>query len=345
MNIVSIKRRLTYPIIKIYFVIFTSAMFATNSDALYVAKINVPNRSLEARKVAIRLGLAEVIKRVTSDENVMGLMEIENILEKPDNYLQSYGYMEENSELAIKMNFNIKQINSMLRELEISPWIKRPEILLWVFIDGRSLAQLRSNTVEDVVNIITQISSKVGLPIYFPLGDLEEEQEFGNINIIQSQELIENLSKKYAKEVIVVSNMQHVLEGWNISWMLYTQAETQHWVDEDFSLELAIKSGFTNIANLLKERFHLSSSYGITEIKFSVRNISSNKAYKRVQSYLSKLSIVDSVNIISLKKQNVTFQVNLTQDVNKFREVLELNEQLEFAGSINPEYLIYEFKP
>ncbi|NQY43763.1 MAG: DUF2066 domain-containing protein [Legionellales bacterium] len=310
-----------------------------------MAKVNVANRSPEAKKVAMSLGLVEVLKRVSSDDTVMEFVETEKFVGQPDKYLQSYGYVEDEDKLFLKMNFNKKQINSILRKLEISPWIKRPEILLWIFIDGRSLSQLGANTSRDIVEMVNQISTKIGLPIYFPLGDLDEEQAFNKDDFVQSQELIEHLSRKYAKEVIVISNMQHTLDGWSISWMLYTQAETQHWINEDASLDLAVKAGFNNMANLLRERTNLSNSYGVTKVKLSVKNISSNDDYKQVRDYLTKLSIVDSVNIVSLKRHDVTFQINLTSDINKFKEVLELNEQLDLINIDNLNQLIYRFKP
>ncbi len=318
---------------------------SSNVNSLYSAVIDVPNRSQEARHVAMRVGLVEVISRITGDSSVLSISEVGNMLQRPAKLLQSYGYIDGDDGLVLKMQFDRAEIIKKLTAVDISIWNKRPSILLWLFVNGQTINQYDPKVGQVVLETITAEMRRLGLTITFPLWDLDEEQAFSQqSNNLQAKDLIDDLSKRYAKEVVLVGDLQEHDGGWRIVWTLYTQSEIQHWVAKGDSQDFAIQNGLKEVSILLRERFNEGQSHGITKLSVTVSDISSSKDYKSIQKYFNGLSIVDSVSIIGLNRNNVTFSLAITQDTERFKEIIQLNEQLIELDSTNPNNILYRYQ-
>lgn len=315
------------------------------ANMLYRAKVDVPNRSAEARKVAFSIGMWEVLNRVTGDASIFEIAEVDSMRISAEQYLQSYGYTENVDVLTVEMLFNAKQINSKLQALDIHPWVKRPSILMWLLVDGKTLNQMDPNLFALLTARLSAESDKHGLEVAQPLYDIEEIHYLDNSTSTNTQASIEELSKRYAKEVIVAGNFTKENDEWKVVITMYSQSETQHWSIKSDSPESLIGMIVKDVANLLRDSFNTQDLYNFTKVTFNVRNVSSSKEYKRVQDYLQGISIVNSATIASMSKNEISFNLELTQEVAKLRDVLELNEQFVEIHNSDPSYLIYKFVP
>ena len=320
-------------------VLFNVRAFQSN-DILYSTAVTVQNRSQIERNIAFRVGLVDVIGRLLNEEDVLGLSRIETILSAPLSFIQLYGYAESQETLKLKMTFNSEQLLKKLRHLQLTPWENRPSILLWLFVDGKSISQLDENISQTWLASVTNESQKSGLSISYPIWDLKEEQTIAKYDVLP-RSIIEGLSKRYAKEVILVGNIQTQEKESVITWSLYLNDEEQRWnvsLDDNMLLQNSLKT----VVNSLKNQYSNLQEYQYQTILISIKSLS-RIGYSQMQEYFSELSMVDKVNVASLDKSNVTFRVTINQSLDILRDAVELNGSLEELDYNNNE-IKYQYK-
>lgn len=314
------------------------------ANNLYVANIDVTNRFATTRNIAFGFGLIEVLERITAEHNIHQIPEIKAMYQNPEQYLQSYGYQTNDNQLQLMMTFNQQAINNHLNTLAISPWLKRPSILLWLLVDNQAIAQQPKELQELLLTSINKAATKHGLTINYPLYDFHEELTLTQHSNNNQHHLLEELSKKYGKEVTLIIQLSKLAEQWQIIITIYYQNEVQHWATSAYTPEDALANTFPDIVTILKDNSQ-SLENNVQTITINVSNLQNSNHYQQVEQYLTNLSIVNTVTITNINKNNITFTLEINQDIQQLQDLLEFHQTLTTNHSILDNQLYYRFNP
>lgn len=323
-------------LLAISFAIISNASTADLAD-LYTVEVQVVNQSEDARNLAIKLGLMEVLAKVSGDEDISSNFDLASIRLDPDGLLRSYSYANN----RLRLNFLADGVHNTLATVEATPWIKRPSIMFWPLVNKSNLERLELDSFFD--NQVADLKLKHGLDITLPLWDLDEETSLANASSsLEVRNLLEQLSSKYAKEVILYADFTKQQHEWRVVWTLYTNTEAQYWVDSQTSFFGIIDQGLQEVKQILREKYLdvVERDYH-QMVTLTVENIASKANFQRIYQYLQQLSVVHDLEVMSISKQEAVFNLHINQEVSRLTDVLLLNGELQLLSSEYPAKLHY----
>ena len=102
--------------------------------------------------------------------------------------------------------------------------------LFFIFVFIETIRLVSGDSTPEIVDLLEQASIKLGVPILFPLMDLEDQQKISFTDIWGGfSGAIHDASERYATEALLVGRILQARNGlWSARWNLYdTQGELQ----------------------------------------------------------------------------------------------------------------------
>ncbi len=304
---------------------------------LYDIKIPVFSQDRNERKLAIKLGLAKVLVKVTGRSAVADLLELEDVYRVAPQFVQQFRYLKipkkKQAVLADRQNsvklgksdkiankklwirFNKKAINKMLRQRNLPVWGQtRPSALVWFVVDEDGRREFVSTVRDNVFyETIINYSKNRGLPVRFPLMDLTDRLNIKTSDIWAGFDgAILKASERYHTEAVIVGRAYKSFTGvWNTRWSLYLNGHRQIWEFQGTDIIAALTPGIDQVTDNLSVRFtQVNFSQDSNQVFLKVTNIENLADYSRVVKYISSISSVIQIQPYVLNKDNVIF--NLT---------------------------------
>ncbi len=196
--------------------------FAVELEGLYRAIIIVESRNNEQeRRRAFSEAMREVLIKVSGLTTTTNPASIRRALNNPEPFVESWKTQatlqrlnpdevvsELREAIAIEVNFYESEIQRLLDENDIPIWpANRPETLVWMVVEDELEDRLilgddnlrPGSTVANLQNF----ASERGLPLLFPLLDLEDQLRLGVSKLWELDEAaILNASRRYQAESI-----------------------------------------------------------------------------------------------------------------------------------------------
>lgn len=168
-----------------------------------------------ARDVALGKAFASVVWRLSGIKNLNAYPQLKAQAGDPQALIT--GYTHRDSVLSVQ--FDAASLLNLLREQEVAVLgMQRPMLLLWWSQQDLHGQQLLGDGHTQAENIVDQAAQK-GLPVRFPLADLQEQMLTDNMRTSQLSPDIEGLLERYASDAFV-----RVVEDGNAAqWTLVEQ--------------------------------------------------------------------------------------------------------------------------
>ena len=337
--------------------LITSQAHATNVENLYRAQAEITTQDEQERQQLTPTILQKVLSKVVSDSEALASKDISYLLEQSDRLVKQYAYVRSynsgnEAEQSLLLTFNEQALNDSLRTMELPIWAKsRPEVLFWLVIregDQQTVFGTEQLT-SPIIKIINAQVAVRGVPLFFPLMDLEDEEQ---LKFLDSPKEFDDISlfrlasERYKPKVILLGVVNKKEERIAISWQWLINREHQQFKTEG-ELSEALRSGiniFTN--NLAKKVTDVDKQYTKQEYRLHISQVEDFKDYSRVTSYLSNLKHVSKVTLRTLEASELELSIVLDAGLHFFEQALEedellLKEQLSSRGS----NLKYRLKP
>ncbi len=207
------------------FSMFGSTLAETVSD-LYVVEIPVVGQGSKARADAISQAFAQVLIKVSGDRKLSLQGDLKKLIRRANNYVQQYSYrmLESSADLIghgesgeqapdrlLRVQFDELAVNQQLRQYGVPVWgSARPLTLIWMGIEEqghRSLYQPEYH--QGLRQVLEQTANDRGLPILFPLMDIEDSSNLQVSDLWGSfEEDIRRASDRYLPDVILVGRIR-----------------------------------------------------------------------------------------------------------------------------------------
>lgn len=270
-------------------------------------------------------------------------------------------------QLFLIASFNEKKINSLFQQANLPLWGSlRPQVLLWLVEEqGFTRTIMANSTNSDLPFMVHDFSARRGLPMMMPLMDLTDASQLTISDIWgRFEQPVRAASARYFAEAIVVmriSNASLISQEANnslktdapeqttkncgllciqpqqtpqsqqdyvLDWSLITNQQTFSQQYQGKERQELLQQGLDDITEQIYQYYALSTT-SQHDFVIEVANVDSLATYAKVFDFLSNLSAVKSVALLSAKGQSRRFQLQLLGSVEALLASLKLNKQLK----------------
>lgn len=315
---------------------------AVEMKNLYRVELLVQTQDTQERAKMTSRGMEEVIVRISGSNRALSNEQIKHALRTPDRFLQQYSYTNELTDnidnqggesQILQLQFDATLIDSLLRRARLPIWgANRPNLLLWVTIDdeeGRHI--VNTGDQSPLKQRITEQAYRRGLPILFPLMDLEDE---ASLPVIEAwglfRDRLESASARYQPEAILAGRLYQSSDGiWIGRWKFIFNGQAHGFSSEAPDLNTYSEQAMDLVADRLSGYYAVNTANNYdTLVKFQVAGVSSLRDYAAVMEYLNKLAAVTDIAVVELLEDQLVFELTTEGTLDKLIEAIALDDKL-----------------
>lgn len=178
---------------------------------LYHARISVTDQGTRALDRASRAGLAQVMVKLSGSRDVLKAPQIRSALDDSKNLLQQYQYQRtDQGELEVLIHYDPELVLRTLTDARQPLWAgQRPAVLVWMVVDSGGERTFASGPSSQALREqLEQAFSLRGIPVYFPLYDLQDNINLDVHDLWQLESLpIYRASQRYDAEHTLVARL------------------------------------------------------------------------------------------------------------------------------------------
>jgi len=266
-------------------------------------------------------------------------------------------------QLFLFASFNADKINQLFQQANLPLWGSlRPQVLLWL-IDEQGLTRsiISNSSASNLPFMVNEFSDQRGLPIMMPLMDLTDANQIKLSDLWgRFQQPIKDASSRYFAEAIAVmrisnsslvvldydakedveasdcgllcsqsgSKEQNYVLDWSLlDWGLIKGQQKFSQQYQGVDPKMLLQQGLADITELIYQRYALSTT-SQNDFIIEVTNVDSLVTYVDVFDFLSNLSSVKSVTLLSAKGSARRFNLQLLGSTEALLASLKLDNKL-----------------
>ena len=266
--------------------------------------------------------------------------------------------------LLLIANFNEEKINKLFQQANLAIWGSlRPQVLLWLVNEEGLLRTIMSNSTDSPLPpMVNDFSDQRGLPIMMPLMDLTDASQITLSDIWgRFEQPVLNVSSRYNAEAIVVMRIsnssllayeqkeiiedeskdcgvlclqknpkeQNFILDWSLlGWNLEGNQKRFSQQYQGSEQKKLLQQGLSDITQLIYQYYALSTTSD-NDFIIEVANVDSLATYVDIFDFLTNLSAVKSVTLLSAEGASRRFNLQLLGSSDAFVASLTLNKQLK----------------
>ncbi|MES9858428.1 MAG: DUF2066 domain-containing protein [Sedimenticola sp.] len=339
---------------------------ATQVKGLYEVEVPVIGPETAQRNEAIREAFGLMLVKVTGNRGIASRQELADAIRKAPRYVQQYQYrlapvdpaategvspsgeieppqealvadspdgggelVEAAPARLLKVTFDRTAVDRLLRGKHLPAWgDNRPSGLVWMGLETSAQRRLGLPDADiDLYEALIASANSRGLPLIFPLMDLEDQVGMQIADIWGDFEAnIRRASIRYTPDLIVSGRLiQLTGTHWRVQWSLYLGDQVVKWSDENSTVEILADQGVQRVADLLAERFApVGGDSGLSQVKLRVEGIYDFKGYLAVGDMLRAQGSVDRIDILFVEPDAVTFALQARGGIHLLEQGLVL---------------------
>jgi len=296
-------------LIAITLVCMPSWCSAKTVDGLFSAKVHTRSTSQTALANAFQQGLLQVLTKVSGNNNIATIPAIQNSIQQAQELVLNYRFATnppppQTQQVIIKYDHDgvIKILNNNGQAV----WEpNRPNVLVWIQNQNNVLSTF-SNL--PAINIIQNTAQQRGLPIVFPLMDLQDQTRLNNNPLTEQQ--ITQLQQRYHANAILIGNILQQKNTAIIHWHFIYHQQPIDWESVPSDLKTALQNGINQVADTLASRLaiindsQLQSDYTIV-----VSNINNLEDFGKLTTLIKKISAIDQYTVEDMNQSGVVIKL------------------------------------
>jgi hypothetical protein len=315
------------------------------AEKLFESEVVVANQSPGVRSHAMKTALQEVLVRVTGQHAVLSSEPARVLLQDPAQLVQQYRYftIPESEPPVLKMwvQFDGEAIRQALQQQGVTYWgTERPDTLVWLAVEDRGKRYVvAADDGTDVYRQIEQAARQRGVPVLFPLMDLQDQAQvrFSDIwggffeNVLEA-------SKRYNPQAVLIGRLNRSPSGgWSSRWHLQVAGKPSSWSDSHQQLDKLAQQGIDDTADILASRFAVSQAgSNLNTVNISVTDVDSLSDYARLSEYLSGLTAVTGVQVEKVTGSDIRYALQLNGSLEGLIHTVTIGTVLEPLASDMP---------
>ncbi len=341
--------------------------FAYQVDDLFNAEVDVYDRSTEQRREGIRRALEKVLVKVSgirdlsvisglvpNDKKVeqfveqfryaeieLAPVEPEVVSDEPIDPLQKLSPLDgredgsheaetvETPKLRLWVGFDSNAVLRLLQQANLPVWDQtRTLSLLWLALQtGNQRYLIEPETHKEVKAIVENAAASRGLPIVFPLMDLEDQSVLALSDVWGDfADTVKIASRRYRPDSIIVGRVFEESDSfWSARWTLYQGEDVYRWENRADSKEAVIAEGMNATADVFARLYSQVLLDNLEPpLALTLLGIRDFDQYAKVINYLEGLTQVASLTITRIQKDQIDFNLAIRGRKEGLERVIEL---------------------
>lgn len=315
------------------------------ADSLFESEVVVTNQSPGVRASALKTALRQVLVRVAGQDAVLETEPAIGLLKNPAQLVQQYRYYtvpdSEPPVLKMWVRFDGEAVRTALQQQGVSYWgAERPDTLVWLAVEDRGKRYVvAADDGTDVYRQVEQAARQRGVPVLFPLMDLEDQSQvrFSDIwggffdNVLAA-------SQRYNPQAVLIGRLNRSPSGaWSSRWHLEVAGQPSSWSDSRQQLAVLAQQGIDDTADILASRFAVSQAGGnLNAVNISVSGVDSLTDYARLGDYLTGLTAVVGVQVQKVAGNTVQYALQLNGSLQDLTHTVSIGTVLEPMSTETP---------
>lgn len=307
---------------------------------LYVAEVAVSDQTPAVREAALQRALGEVLVRVAGQDTILETGPARELLKNPAALVQQYRYFSgsdgQTPQLRLWVRFDGDAIRQSVQQQGLAYWgAERPDTLVWLAVEDRGKRYVVSATdASDVRRQVEQAATGRGVPILFPLMDLEDQTSvrFSDIwggffdNVLRA-------SERYRPSAVLIGRLNRSPSGgWAARWYLQLAGNPSAWTDSRQQLAELSQQGIARTADILSSRLAVAQAGGGTDrVMITVSGIDTLADYARTGNYLASLTSVQALQVAQVAASEVQYALQLNGSLRDLARTVTIGTVLETA--------------
>lgn len=324
---------------------------AAEVDNLYRAVVPVANQAQQERNRAIGEGFREVVVKVTGNPNIAQTAALQDAFRQASGYVQQFRYEmpfnagdeEAGNGLAalqserrmLRITFDKPAVDRILRAAGQPVWGKsRPQILVWLGLESGGQRQLLDPQSDAaVVDAFRAAADKRGLPVLFPLFDLQDRAALSSSDLWGSfASPVRQASARYAPDYILTVLIRREGGQSRASLSLLGDQELQQrWSIPSASTTVMAGQAIDRAADFLARRYVPAAGSVDSDLLIQVAGIGSFADYLKIVRFFDNNEQVEQHQALRLNADQAVFKLALRGDANAFYNAINL------TGFMQPE--------
>ena len=205
-----------------------AAVDAIEVKGLYEIELIARSQSAEDRLHTIKQAMYAVLSRVLVSEDISKIPAVQQALASAQNYVKQSQFslisadeQPDTDARLLRVQFDEDQLMQVMRDSQVGIWSEiRPETLVWLVVDDDGSRQFyNADTMPEFESALAFASKVKGVPMIFPMLDLEEQQKISVSDVLgtDSRNLLA-VSARYEVTSIMTGRIVKKADCWKGEW-------------------------------------------------------------------------------------------------------------------------------
>jgi len=320
--------------------------WAVEVPGLFNVAVPAADDSAAERLRAGRIGMSEVLVRVSGKDAVLSAPAVVSALHNPEAFVQQYA-MAVNPDKdptlprLFQFRFDQRALLQLLKTNRLPVWSSnRPPLLIWCVDENGDMLSRADSPWQQRLRSAAQ---KRGLPLIWPYADSQDKSALAADAIAAGiSEPVNAASLRYiagpGSGVVVAAKISRPAV-WQAQFLLLVDGKgTQVGIEAASEVELAQKI-INYSADSIADRFALALQSGSSapgRVRLVVDNIENFAAASAVSDYLRRVSAIKTARLVSVNGKSMNYELALEGDVTQLKQAFQLDQKLvasEVLGS------------
>ena len=259
--------------------LFSLPLAALEVKGLFEVEVVANSQSAEARDMAIKQALSVVLERILVTEDISKIPVAQQMLSAAGSYVKQsqYSLLPADESAAtdarlFRVQFDEDLILEAMRKSQVGVWSEiRPETLLWLIVDEGEARQFYNADALPEIDAALTITAKLkGLPLIFPLLDIEEQQKISITDVLgaDSRNLLA-VSTRYDAPAIMAGLLVKKGSCWQADWAFHFDGKIKQWNSPCEPLKTTLSIGIKGAYDVLSAYYGVKPEAGNASVALS----------------------------------------------------------------------------
>lgn len=316
-----------------------AANAAVELQQMYQSRVPVASQAAGDRDVALQEALRRTFLRVSGDDTVLEHEKVQLALQNVRNFVQQYGYQQENNELVLWVQFDQPQVDRTIQSAGSGIWSNlRPELLFWLVVEDEGLQRAIVGTSEtsEMLDQLREQAQIRGLPVKLPLLDLNDSMTLSVLDLwARFDDRIDFASTRYDTDGVVVARIYQSERAvsdhlWTLDWTL--KLADMRWrgeVSANEQAELGAKL-IADISRQISQRYSISANAEMAGLwRVNIVNLTNVTDVLQAEQQLAAVPSVNRVQLINYGEHRAVFELYIQTDAEQIMRALDITKQFD----------------
>tara|TARA_B110000914_G_scaffold137487_1_gene120295 strand:- start:4469 stop:5527 length:1059 start_codon:yes stop_codon:yes gene_type:complete len=327
----------------IWLMLLAVPAFSLTVEGLYTAQVPIKDQSSKQVLGAKKIGLAQVIVKVTGQTQSLNHSGIRAALKNAETYLQRFSFsttqlLDGQPQAMMELAFDRLQVDQLMRDSGMPIWgTDRAAVLVWLVEDKQGLRQIVNDNGHPMVAQIMAQADQRGMPLLWPLLDLEDQVSI-NAGALWGlfRETIKQASSRYQADAVLVGRMfQDSQQLWRVEWNFWLDEVEQTWSSQGANVATLVDPLQDRLASSLVAKFALTTSAQSPSDDVSqsailrIDQVTQIDDYVDILAMLKTIAGIQRVQLHSANGSTLEFRIIAQSQLAQVKSIVDLKRRLQ----------------